>query len=70
MGSLKELITGEPLHSRSINMKSYALDDDTILVEGWLREDRFLNVYDITGEEIEKGPVHHMAIRLKQKFQR
>jgi len=65
MDSLKDLITGNPLHSRSIEMKSYALDDDTILVEGWLRDDRFHKVYDITGEEIEKGPVHHMAIRLK-----
>jgi len=33
MGSLKNLISGNPLHSRSIEMKSYALDDDTILVE-------------------------------------
>ena len=64
MGSLKELITGDPLHGRSIDMKTYALDEDTILVEGWLREDRFHGVYDITGEEIAKGPVHHMAIRL------
>ena len=65
MGSLKDLIIGNPLHSRSIEMKSYALDDDTILVEGWLRDDRFQPVYDITGEKIEMGPVHHMAIRLK-----
>jgi hypothetical protein len=65
MGSLKALITGEPLHSRTIEMKSYALEDDTILVEGWLREDRFQHVFAITGEKIEKGPVHHMAIRLK-----
>ncbi len=65
MGSLQALITGQPFHSRSIDMKSYALDDDTILVEGWLREDRFHNIYDITGDEIEKGPVHHMTLRLK-----
>ncbi len=64
MGSLKELITGAPLHGRSIEMKTYALDEDTILVEGWLREDRFQQVYDITGEAIAKGPVHHMAVRL------
>jgi len=65
MGSLKALITGSPFHSRTIEMKSYALDDEAILVEGWLREDRFHPVYAITGEKIEKGPVHHMAIRLK-----
>ena len=35
----------------------YALDADTILVEGWLREDRFYGVYDITGEVLSKGPV-------------
>ena len=65
MGSLKDLITGQPIHSRSIDMKTYALDDGTILVEGWLREDRFQPVYDLTGQKIEAGPVHHMAIRLK-----
>jgi hypothetical protein len=65
MGSLKDLVNDNPFHSRSIEMKSYALDDDTILVEGWLREDRFQPVYALTGEKIEQGPVHHMAIRLK-----
>ena len=65
MGSLKDLIAGDPLHSRSIEMKTYALDDGTILVEGWLREDRFQPVFDLTGKRIGKGPVHHMAIRLK-----
>ena len=49
MGSLKALINGNPLHSRTIEMKSYPLDDDAILVEGWLREDRFHPVYAITG---------------------
>jgi len=64
MGSLKEMITGNPLHGRSIDMKTYALDEDTILVEGWLREDRFFKVYDITGEALPEGPVHHMGIWL------
>ena len=65
MSSLKDLITGNPFHCRSIEMKSYALDDDTMLVEGWLREDRLHPVYALTGEKIEPGPVHHMAIWLK-----
>lgn len=64
MGSLKERISGEPLHGRCIDMKTYAVDADTILVEGWLREDRFRGVYDITGESCPPGPVHHLAIRL------
>lgn len=65
MGSLKALANGSPFHSRSIEMKSYALDDDTILVEGWLREDRSAPVYALTGEKIEPGPLHHMVIRLR-----
>jgi hypothetical protein len=65
MGSLKALTTGKPFHRRSIEMKSYALDDDTILLEGWLREDRFQPVFNLTGEKIGKGPLHHMVIRLK-----
>ncbi|MDX9786784.1 MAG: DUF2889 domain-containing protein [Desulfobacterales bacterium] len=65
MGSLKELITGNLIHSRSIDMKSYALDEDTVLVEGWLRDDRFEKIYNTTGEEMDKGPVHYLTIRLK-----
>jgi hypothetical protein len=65
MGSLKALADGSPFHSRSIEMTSHALDDGTILVEGWLREDRFASVYALTGEKIEPGPVHHMVIWLK-----
>ncbi len=65
MGSLKKLIKNDPIHSRSIEMKTYALDLDTILVEGWLKEDRFHVVYDLSGEEMAKGPVHHMVIRIK-----
>ncbi len=64
MGSLKERISGEPLHGRCIDMKTYAVDEASILVEGWLREDRFHGVYDITGEQCPPGPVHHMVIRL------
>ena len=64
MDSLKERISGEPLHSRCIDMRTYAVDENTILVEGWLREDRFDAVYDLTGEQCPPGPVHHMAIRL------
>ncbi len=64
MVTLRERIKGRPLHGRSIDMKTYVLDDDTILVEGRLQEDRFHTVFDITGESKAPGPVHHMTIWL------
>lgn len=65
MSALKKLITGDPVHSRSIDMKSYILDAETILIEGWLRDDRFVKIYDTTGAEMDRGPVHYLTIRLK-----
>ncbi|MBW2609270.1 MAG: DUF2889 domain-containing protein [Deltaproteobacteria bacterium] len=62
--NIKEMINGKPIHSRSLDLKTYPVDDDHIVVEGWLKDERFRKVYDIDGQIKDPGPVHHMAIRI------
>ncbi len=64
MQRLKQMIKSSPAHGRMINMKTYVVDDDTVIVEGELKDDRYQAVYDITGTKLTAGPIHHLVIRL------
>jgi len=55
---------GEKLHTRNIEVTTYDDDGQRIIVEGFLKDDRFQESYVITGETFPSGVVHHMAIRL------
>jgi len=63
MGSLEEL-KGELVHSRNIEIRSYAVDEDRLLVEGVLRDERPFGIFTLTGQKREPGPVHGMLVRL------
>ena len=52
------------IHQRVLDMSTYALDDEKVLVEGTLRDERFRPIYELSGQKREKGVVHHMIIRL------
>ncbi|MGE5842088.1 MAG: DUF2889 domain-containing protein [Deltaproteobacteria bacterium] len=52
------------IHQRALEMTTYARDDDTVLVEGTLRDERFRPIYEISGQRREQGVIHHMIIRL------
>jgi hypothetical protein len=52
------------IHQRVLDMSTYALDDDKVMVEGSLRDERFNPVYDLSGRKMEAGVIHHMIIRL------
>ncbi len=64
MSRLKQMITGFFAHGRVIDMKTYVVDDNMVIVEGKLRDDRYQSVYDLTGEKQTAGPIHHLVIRL------
>jgi len=64
MPSLREKINVAPMHSRSLELKSYPFDEDRIIVEGVLKDERFKRGYGIDGEERREGLVHHMGVRL------
>ena len=55
---------GEKLHSRKIEVTTYNYDEQRMIVEGSLKDDRFQESHAITGEKFPSGVIHHMAIRL------
>jgi hypothetical protein len=55
---------GEKLHTRKIEVTTYGYHGQRIIVEGFLKDDRFQESHVITGETFPRGVVHHMAIRL------
>ena len=64
MSSLLHRITSPAVHSRRIDLRTYAVSEDTLIVEGELADLRHRAVFDLTGEEQAAGPIHRMVIRL------
>lgn len=64
MASLKDKIKKEPIHRRLLNLRSYPVDGEEILVEGSLKDERFQAVYDLSGDIRKEGVIHDLAIRL------
>ncbi|HPD56102.1 MAG TPA: DUF2889 domain-containing protein [Smithellaceae bacterium] len=54
----------EKLHTRSIEISTYEYDGQKLIVEGFLKDDRFQESRIITGESFPEGVIHHMAVRL------
>jgi len=57
-------LKGKKLHARSIEVTTYDYDEQRIIVEGFLRDDRFQESHMMTGEKLPGGVIHHMSIRL------
>jgi len=55
---------GEKLHTRNIKITTYDYDEQKIIVEGSLKDDRFQESYSMTGEKFPSGVIHHMVIRI------
>jgi len=55
---------GKKLHTRNIEVTTYDYDGQRIIVEGFLKDDRFQETHAITGETFPSGVMHHMTIRL------
>lgn len=54
---------GDPVHSRTIDMRTFRYDENHIIVEGVLHEKRLQDYFLITGEERSAGDLHHMVVR-------
>jgi hypothetical protein len=63
MSALREL-SGEKIHSRGIQIDIYSVDENSILVEGTLIDNRLREYYLLSGEKRDPGVIHHMIIRL------
>ncbi len=62
MSSLKEM-KGEHVHTRSIRIETYSVDDGKVIVEGILEDTRAQPMYSIAGYLRKPGPVHGMVVR-------
>ena len=64
MSRLKELIEGAPVHERRLELRTYPLKDDQLVVEGQLRDERLVQGYHWNGEPRPPGVVHLMRVRM------
>jgi hypothetical protein len=64
MSLVEATVKENRIHQRVLDMSSYALDDEKIVVEGSLRDERFRPIYELSGQKREEGVIHRMVIRL------
>lgn len=55
------------IHTRHIDITTYEVDEQRIIVEGILKDDRLQTTYQFTGEKISPKTIHHMIIRMMVK---
>ena len=55
----------QKIHTRNIHVAIYACQDDAIVVEGQLKDNRLIDSYRSGGDVIKPGVVHNMVIRMK-----
>jgi hypothetical protein len=58
----------EKIHNRNLDIASYVVDDEHILIAGEFKEKNLITVYDRSGEPIEPNIFHHMQIQLLVKI--
>jgi len=64
MSKLKDLIRGTHVHERILTFKTYPLEHDRVIVEGWLRDERFVSGFHWDGRSREPDVIHRMCVRL------
>ncbi len=57
----------EKIHTRQITVTTYDTEEDAVIVEGILKDDRLCEIHRPTGRKVLPGTVHHMIIRMKVK---
>ncbi|MCF8062262.1 MAG: DUF2889 domain-containing protein [Deltaproteobacteria bacterium] len=63
MSGIKDLIREGPVHSRLMEVKTYPAADGKLVIEGRLRDERFVTGYHWNGEAFTPGVIHNMAVR-------
>ena len=57
----------EKIHTRTIDIATYKASEDTIVVEGILKDERLLESFLATGNKRPPGIFHHLVIRIEVK---
>jgi len=63
MSKLEEL-RKERIHARTIRIESFLVDDERVVVEGSLDDERMMEIYTRTNQVLGPGPVHGMKVRM------
>jgi hypothetical protein len=61
--ALLEELKGERIHTRSIRIETFSVDEDRVLVEGTLEDTRLQPIYTIAKQRRKAGKVHGMVVR-------
>lgn len=64
MGKIKEMIKESQVHERRMELRTYPAEDNKVIVEGWLRDERFEEGYHWNGQRRPPGVVHWMCVRM------
>jgi hypothetical protein len=64
MSRLKALIHHAPVHERCLEFRTYPIEGERLIVEGWLRDERLVPGYHWNGQSRPTGVVHWMCVRL------
>lgn len=64
MNKLKDLIQDAPVHERRLEFRSYPLEDERLIIEGWLKDDQLVPGYHWDGERRPTGTIHLMCVRM------
>jgi hypothetical protein len=63
MQSIRQL-KGKKLHTRNVEVTTYDYDGQRVIIEGFLKDERFQESHLVSGEKFPRGIIHHMSIRL------
>ena len=64
MTKLKDMIGQDPVHERRVEFRTYPTENNRVIVEGWLTDERFVSGYHWNGQEQPPGVVHRMCVRI------
>ncbi len=63
MSGIKALIQEGPVHSRLVEVRTYPAGDGKLVVEGRLRDERFVPGYHWNREAFTPGVIHNLVVR-------
>ena len=62
MNRIKKLVQNAPVHERHLELRSYPLEGDRLVVEGQLRDELLVQGYNWDGKDRPKGTIHLMRV--------
>ncbi len=52
------------IHTRDIKLATYPHGESCVIVHGILKDQRYIRVFDVTGDVLEPGIIHHMDVKM------